>query len=132
MDGISSSELRAMVRDVLREVIPSYASGSAQAVRIETDAELQAFIARLAAPGAIEAVRAGKLKFVLAATSYQPGGTTAEKVTTAISLKGVVSERRLQGVAPRSTVRLAADAVLTPLARDVGRRLGLKFERIGA
>lgn len=120
-----------MVRDVLREVLPTHTSSAPQAVRIDTDAELQAFIARLAAPGAIEAVRAGRLKFVLGETNSRSDRTTAQQVTTAATLEGVVSERRLQGMAARSTVRLAANAVLTPLARDVARRLNLKFERTG-
>lgn len=120
-----------MVRDVLREVLPGRETSTAQTVRIENDAELQAFIARLAAPGAIEAVRTGKLKFVLE-TAGTRSGSTAATPTAALELEGVISERRLQGIASRSTVRLTADAVLTPLARDAARRLGLKFERIGS
>ena len=131
--GIDASiDLRAMVREVLREAIAARGQGNGtstgtQNVTIRSDADLQAFVAQLAAPGAIEAVRAGTLKFTLAA-----GGALATLSPSAatVTLDGVVSERKLQAVAAGTTVRLAATAVLTPMARDVGRRLGLKFERV--
>lgn len=133
--GIDANiDLRAMVREVLREAIAargqvSGAHGGAQSVSIRSDADLQALIAQLAAPGGIEAVRAGTLKFTLAA-----GGTASASGVAAacpmVTLDGVVSERKLQAIASGTTVRLAASAVLTPMAKDAGRRLGLKFERI--
>ena len=133
--GIDANiDLRAMVREVLREAIAARGQGSgaataAQSVAIRNDADLQALIAQLAAPGGIEAVRAGTLNFTLAAvgTAYV---SSAAAVGPVVTLDGVVSERKLQAIASGTTVRLAATAVLTPMAKDAGRRLGLKFERI--
>lgn len=122
----ASLDLRAMVREVLRETMAARGAPvtGVQSIRITDDADLQAFVARLAAPGAIEAVRAGSLKFVWSPTAVpHPGGMPL--------MEGVISERRLQGLAAGSTLRLAAGAVITPMGKDVARRLGLKFERIG-
>lgn len=121
-------DLRAMVREVLRESIATHGQQDGRhSVTMRTDADLQAFVAKLAAPGVIEAVRAGTLRFSLAA-----GAVAAATVATpaTVTLEGVVSERRLQGIDHGTTVRLVPTAVLTPMAKDAGRRLGLKFERI--
>ena len=124
-------DLRAMVREVLREAIAARGQASGvQAVSIRSDADLQAFIARLAAPGAIEAVRAGTLKFSLGSGASPSPAIAAAAVAALTTLEGVVSERKLQGLATGTIVRLAAAAVLTPMAKDAARRLGLKFERI--
>lgn len=125
MVGDASIDLRAMVREVLRETIAARgaAVSGVQSVCIASDADLQAFIARLVAPGAVEAVRAGTLRFSLAAGQVaEPGGAPME---------GVISERRLAEISAGTTVKLAASAVLTPMGKDAARRLGLKFERIG-
>ena len=116
-------DLRAMVREVLRETVATPAG--AQVVTLRNDADLQAFVARLSAPGVIEAVRAGTVKFTLGAGTSIPAAQASGVV-----LEGVVSERKLVAFAPGATVVLAASAVLTPMARDAGRRLALKFERM--
>ena len=121
-----SSELRNMVRDVLREVMPQKAQ-SAQGiehVRIATDGDLAAFVARLLEPATAEAVRSGRLRFTLsgatsAAAAPSPGGV----------LQGVITEQKIDKAAGSGVRLLAPDAVLTPLARDKARRLGLKIER---
>lgn len=129
MMGIDASvDLRAMVREVLREAIAARTptvSGT-QSVSIRNDCDLQVLIAQLAAPGGIEAVRAGRLKFTLAAGAVN----AAQPVAASITLDGVVSERKLQNIASGTMVKLAATAVLTPMAKDAARRLGLRFERI--
>lgn len=128
----ASVDLRALVREVLRESMASRATvgqaGGVHAVSVTCDADLQALIARLAAPGGIEAVRAGAVKYTLAATvaTVPP----RQIPTVAIRLEGVISERKIQGTKPGSTITLAASAVVTPMAKDVARRLGLKFERM--
>lgn len=123
---MDATDLRQMVREVLREALAARATPAtgAQAVRIASDTDLQAFVARLAAPGVIEAVRAGTTRFTLS-------GAVVSPVTMSSALDGVVSERKLSGIAPGTTVRLAVTAVLTPMAKDMASRLGLKFERIG-
>lgn len=124
----ASLDLRALVREVLREAIAARGApaGGPQMVSIGCDGDLQAFIARLAAPGGIEAVRAGTVSFTLtpAAPLAGPAGGPG------LAMDGVISERRLLGIAPGTTIALAAGAVVTPMAKDAARRLGLGFERI--
>ncbi len=126
----ASVDLRVLVREVLREVIGARVApaGGVQAVSITCDADLQALITRLAGPGGIEAVRAGSVKYTLAAAQVSPLPRLAPD--PANPLEGVISERKLQDLVPGSTVALAASAVVTPMAKDLARRLGLKFERM--
>ena len=128
----TSAELRGLVREVLREALAGRA-GQAQgseSVRIGSDADLQAFIGRLAGPGVIDAVRAGRLRFTLERTNT---AAAPAQVATGVAdiLEGVVSEQLIAALAGKGTLRLGATAVLTPLARDKARKLGLKFERRG-
>jgi hypothetical protein len=83
---------------------------------------LQTFIARLSSPGVIESVRAGKLRFTL-------GQTTPVSASTGDILEGVISEQKISALAAKGTLILGPTAVLTPLARDRARKLGLKIER---
>lgn len=132
----ASVDLRALVREVLRETIaPPGASAAApvaapvagvQHVSVANDADLQAFITRLTVPGALDAVRAGRLRFALVTAPATPQNHGAPAIMT-----GVISERKLHGLPPGSTVLLAAAAVVTPMGKDVARRLKLNFERIG-
>ena len=119
----TSSELRGMVRDLLREALAnrSLSAGSVEAVRIGNDGDLAGFVARLLQPATLDAVRSGKLHFTL------QGGTLP--ITASTALEGVITEQKLDKFAAAGTLVLAAGAVLTPLARDKARRLGLKIER---
>ena len=116
-----SGELRGMVRDLLRETLANRtpSAGGAETVRIANDGDLAAFVARLIQPSTLEAVRAGKLRFTLAGGSAPATG----------ALGGVITEQRIDKLAGSGTLVLNASAVLTPLARDKARRLGLKIER---
>ena len=120
----TSQELRGLVREVLKEAMANRVAPKqgTEGVRIGTDAELQAFIARLSSPGVIETVRAGKLRFTLVQTAHV--STSAGDV-----LEGVISEQRISALAAKGTLILGSTAVLTPLARDKARKLGLKIER---
>lgn len=126
-----------MVRELLREALANRAAPPAnpQTIRIASVEDLRAFLTRILAPGVIEAVQAGTMKFTLAATVPLPGPDAIPVPAAAASamplLDGVVSERKLAGFAPGSAIRLTSTAVLTPMAKDVARRLGLTFERIG-
>ena len=125
----TAGELRGLVREVLREAmagksVPGLAA--IETVRIACDAELQAFAARVAEPATAERVRSGKLKFTLAGA----GATAAAQASgSGAPLTGVISEKTIDRLASAGTLVLAADAVLTPLARDRARKLGLKIER---
>ena len=120
----TSNELRGLVREVLKEAMANRVASKqgTEAVRIGSDADLQAFVSRLASPGTIEAVRIGKLRFTLA----QPAHASA---STGDVLEGVISEQKIAGLAAKGTLVLGPTAVLTPLARDRARKLGLKIER---
>lgn len=128
----ASVDLRALVREVLRESLASRAAvgpaGGVHTVNIASDADLQALIARLAAPGGIEAVRAGSVKYMLAATHETLPAQPIHTVKT--RLEGVISERKIRDIESGSTIALAASAVVTPMAKDLARRMGLKFERM--
>ncbi len=114
-----STELRSLVREVLREVVPAKSNLAAvENVRISNDADLQVFINRLLDPSTQERVKSGKLRFTLGILP-----------TTDVALSGVISEKTINKNAGIGTLVLAADAVLTPLARDRARKLGLTIER---
>lgn len=117
----TAGELRGMVREVLREVLAKKTppdTGGTEAVRVGNDSELAVFIQRLMEPATLEAVRAGRLRFTL------QGAPAAGNV-----LQGVITEQKIEKLAGSGTLLLASDAVLTPLARDKARRLGLTIER---
>lgn len=112
-----------MVRELLREALANRTapSGGVEAVRIGNDSDLAEFVARLLQPATLEAARSGKLRFSL------QGG--ALPIAAAAALEGVITEQKLDMLPRSGTLVLAAGAVLTPLARDKARRLGLKIER---
>ncbi len=120
----TSLELRGLVRDVLKEAMANRAAPAqgAETICITTDAELQALVGRLCRPGAIEAARNGKLRFTL-------GQAVSPPKSPGDILEGVISEQRISALAAKGTLILGPTAVLTPLARDRARKLGLKIER---
>ncbi len=119
----TAGELRGMVRDVLREVMAGRAAAGVESVRISSDGDLAAFVARITEPAMLEAVRAGKLRFTLQQTVSTPAAPQGN------ALDGVITEQKIDKLAGQGTLLLAPGAVLTPLARDKARRLGLKIER---
>jgi uncharacterized ferredoxin-like protein len=121
----TSQELRGLVREVLKEAMANRAAPKkhgVETIRIGSDADLQAFIARISSPSVIESVRAGKLRFALAQTAPAPAGQGD-------IMEGVISEQKISALAGKGTLILGPTAVLTPLARDRARKLGLKIER---
>lgn len=148
-----SDALRALVREMLRDLVPTArAQGPAvpanvseapriESVSISSDAELQAFVGRLldlsAEPGGREGLRSGLHGFRLAngggascagngaAPAGGPGRNGEERIDS-----GVLSESKVIGLA-RSGRRivLGKRVVVTPLARDKARQLGVKLER---
>ena len=149
--GLSTDELRAAVRAVLRdvltpEVLQAAAGGAAahvEQVAVRTDAELDALVRRVAAlcedPTRRAALADGRHGFRLAGGAPaapgrgRPGPTPAPVHGTS----GVVRIER-GAVTERTVVKVAADgarlvvgpkAVLTPLARDKARVLGVEIEK---
>jgi hypothetical protein len=98
-------------------------------VAVTTDAELNVFVRRLLAlePKQREAVQAGRLKFRLKrprkSTEHEVGGS--ERID-----KGIVTEKKVMAAA-KAGKRLVVGkgVVLTPLARDKARQLGVAIER---
>lgn len=124
-----SNDLRSMVRDVLREAMAQRNGGTVQQarteqVRITNDAELAAFVARLTAPETLEQVRSGRLRFTLGGTAG-----TAPAAAAGAAITGVVTEQKIEQFKGAGAIILAPGAVITPLARDKARRLGLTIER---
>lgn len=99
-------------------------------MRLRTDAELHEFalrVLRLAEnPKHRRDLIAGRIKFRLAG---EPGGGAAAQPAHRIE-KGAVTERAVAAAAAAgSRLVLGPRAVLTPLARDKARTLGVPIER---
>ncbi|WP_374331558.1 hypothetical protein [Aestuariivirga sp.] len=122
-----SNELRHMVRDVLREALAQrgqaqQGGAAVETVRIASDHDLAAFIARVIEPATAEKIRSGQLRFTL-------GAAAAAAAPAVAALTGVITENKIEHLKGTGRLVLGADAVLTPLARDKARKLGLTIER---
>ena len=122
-----SNELRSMVREALRDVMAQRTGASlaaVESVRLANDQDLAAFVSRLMDPAVQERVKSGRLRFTL-------GVNPAQQVAAAAGtpLTGVVTEKTIDRIAGTGSLILGPGAVLTPLARDRARQLGLKLER---
>jgi len=140
LSGLSAEELRAAVRSVLREVLPEVGTaptGPSSEVVIATDADLTAFVRRVAAlcedPGQRAALQDGRHGFRL--TGASPGLVTVASQppgpadVTRID-RGAVTERAvLKAAADGTRLLLGRGAVMTPLARDKARSLGVEIEK---
>lgn len=101
-----------------------------ETVRITGSADLQSFARRLLDlfenPKSREDLRTGRLRFELA------GGVAAAAAPGAVERieRGAVTERRVAAAAAAGTrLVLARGAVLTPLAREKARTLGVPIEK---
>ena len=150
--GLTTDELRAAVRSVLRDVLPptTAATGADVEITLRTDADLDAFVRRVAALCEDSAQRAelrnGRRRFRLASAAGAGGGLSVPSAvsgagagasgTSAVSGsvlrfdRGAVTERAVKKAAADG-VRLVVGrrAVLTPLARDKARSLGVVIEK---
>ena len=103
--------------------------GDAESVAIRSDADLQRFVAHLLArfedPAEREAIRSGRRRFTLRADGAAPAGGTGVRVE-----HGAVTERTVAKAATAGgRLVLGPRAVLTPLAREKARALGIEIER---
>jgi hypothetical protein len=141
-------ELRALVREVIRDVLPNGLPVT-ETVDLSTDEALAAFVARLLDldPGEREDLRAGRKRFRLArgidgtgtrATAGTPGMARAQEAPVPAPAPGGAPVRRVEsGAVTEALVRDAAragerlvlgrGAVLTPLARDRARASGVEI-----
>lgn len=142
--GLSSDELRAAVRAVLRDVLPAEllhgpaalggAAGPEQ-VSVRTDAELDALVRRVASlcedPARRAALREGRHGFRLAQPGQSPpqhGGSGNAGVVRVE--RGAVTERTVdKAAASGARLVIGRRAVLTPLGREKARKLGVEIEK---
>jgi hypothetical protein len=104
------------------EVIGDGGSASrTELVRIDDDADLAAFVRSVLEHG--DAIREGRLRFTLGRGATSPAG--AMRVA-----HGAVTERTIKKAAEAGgRLVLGPGAVLTPLAREKARALGIHIER---
>jgi hypothetical protein len=141
--GLDADTLRALVREVLREVLPvSPAPAQAgpvytvrdgveavETVSLRTDQELAAFTVRLLHlfenPKHRDDLRAGRLRFRLAASGPAGSARPAHRIEKGAVTEAVVREAARAG----ARLVLGPRAVLTPLARDRARAAGVEIEK---
>ena len=146
-----SEELRALVREVIRDVLPQGLAVT-ETVNLSTDEDLAAFVERLLDldPGQREELRSGRKRFrlaspqtlsVLAGAGQAGAGQAgagqsngAERAGPSAPVRrierGAVTEAVIAAAA-RAGERLVLGrgAVLTPLARDRARASGVQIEK---
>jgi len=141
-----SEELRALVREVIRDVLPQGLAVT-ETVNLSTDEDLAAFVKRLLDldPGQREELRSGRKRFRLASPQAPsvPAGAGqvgaghsygAERAGPSAPVRrierGAVTEAVIAAAA-RAGERLVLGrgAVLTPLARDRARASGVQIEK---
>jgi hypothetical protein len=115
---------------------PAARAAESDAAKIEevvvtTDADLNVFVRRLLAlePKQREAVQAGRLRFRLKRARKSSDAEAARGGSERID-KGIVTEKKVMAAA-KAGKRLVVGkgVVLTPLARDKARQLGVQIER---
>ena len=147
-----ADELRALVREVIRDVLPQGLAVT-ETVNLSTDEDLAAFVKRLLDldPGQREELRSGRKRFRLASpqalsvpagagqvSAGQSNGAGhsngAERAGSSAPVRrierGAVTEA-VVAAAARAGERLVLGrgAVLTPLARDRARASGVPIEK---
>ena len=109
------------------------ADATIERVDLRTDADLDAFVRslvrRLENPRDRMAIRSGKLRFRLGAIGAGAGAAPAAGPAMRIE-RGAVTERTVRDAAAAGArLVLAPRAVLTPMARDRARSLGVEIEK---
>jgi hypothetical protein len=139
-------ELRALVREVIRDVLPNGLSVT-ETVNLSTDSDLAIFVARLLDldPEQREELRSGRKRFRLAASPARPAATARSEPEAPAANgngngyarspvrrieTGAVTERVVNAAAQvGERLVLGRKAVLTPLARDRARASGVEIEK---
>ena len=141
LSGLSTDELRAAIRAVLHDVLPAAVLDSAraptqlsagEAVVLGTDADLDGFVRHLAAlcadPDRRAALQEGRNAFRLSGTGTADSSPVTDGVVRID--RGAVTERTVtRAAADGARLVLGKKAVLTPLARDKARSLGVAVEK---
>jgi hypothetical protein len=147
MSGLESpagpDELRELVREVLRDVLPTLAGATPrpEPVRLGTDEELHAFVLHLLRladnPERRRDILDGRLRFTLGSAAARATPATTPPASPPASPpiirrvdKGAVTERAvIAAAAAGARLVLGPRAMLTPLARDKARALGVHVEK---
>jgi hypothetical protein len=115
---------------------PSTWASEGEHVAIETDADLARFVyALIEDPARRDAIRAGRVTFALSRGAARGGGAPLAAAAPAAAgviriERGAVTERKVAEAAKAGArLVLGPGAVLTPLAREKARALGIEFER---
>ena len=122
-------ELRALVREVIRDVLPN-GLPVIETVDLSTDEDLAAFVKRLLDldPDQREELRSGRKRFRLAALPAPPAAVGAGSVRRVE--RGAVTEAVInQAARAGERLVLGRAAVLTPLARDRARASGVQIDK---
>ena len=139
--GLSTDQLRAEVRAVLRDVLPTLPGAAAAArgddadVVLRTDDDLDAFVRRVAGlcadPEQRAALQEGRRRFRLVASADRRPALVSEPAASVVRVdRGAVTERLItKAAADGARVVVGHRAVLTPLARDRARSLGVTIEK---
>ena len=129
-------ELRALVREVIRDVLPKGLPVT-ETVNLSTDDELAAFVARLLEldDGQREDLRSGRKRFRLTAqaaaaapaqaAAAAPGAQGARRIDSGAVTEAVI----LRAARAGERLVLGRGAVLTPLAMDRARASGVQIEK---
>ena len=134
-------ELRALVREVIRDVLPHGLPGT-ETVNLSTDEDLAAFVKRLLDldPDQREELRSGRKRFRLATASTVSPGSGPGPGRDAGPGPGASPVRRIErGAVTEAIIKAAVragerlvlgpGAVLTPLARDRARASGVQIDK---
>jgi hypothetical protein len=131
--------LRALVREVIRDVLPTGFAGGLpeiETVNLSTDDDLSVFVRRLLdlEPGEREELRSGRKRFMLASPRIAPGQAGPRPSPEAAAVRrierGAVTEAVVSAAArDGQRLVLGRGAVLTPLARDRARASGVQIEK---
>jgi hypothetical protein len=144
-DSQTTEALRQMVREVLREVLPAGAGRAAlvpaapdassagpdvRRVRVRDDRDLADVVTQVLHladdPASAADLKAGRIRFALV-TGDAPAPSAAGPIEVD---RGAVTERLIQRAArEKRPLRIGPRAVVTPLARDRARALGVAIDR---
>jgi len=125
-------ELRALVREVIRDVLPN-GLPVIETVDLSTDEDLAAFVKRLLDldPDQREELRSGRKRFRLVALPAPPAPPAAAGAGSVRRIeRGAVTEAVInQAARAGERLVLGRAAVLTPLARDRARASGVQIDK---
>ena len=139
MPNNTEAEIRVLVRELLRDIIQPEALGaspSSRTVSVANAVDLQHFatlVLDLAKDPIVEQqIRSGRMRFEPDSPVPSPAQAAAATVGPSVLRieKGAVTEKIIaRAAAGESRIILGRRAVITPLAKEAARKLGVGIER---